>query len=95
MGHGGVYLKTGLDVFGALDPSDTDEIRVVPHPLQQAVLDDAGSLGFRLYQAESEYDPRKGDPYLFSQQLEFLSRPRPAYNLSRMALTIKVSPAAF
>ncbi len=69
--HGRVYLRTGLDVSGALDPNDTEEIRVVPHPPQRDVLDAAGNLGFRLYQAENEYDPRKGDPYTFAQQLEF------------------------
>lgn len=71
IGHGRVYLKTGLDIASAIDPSDTDDIRVVPHPLQQAVLDAASSLGFRLYQVENEYNPRKGAPHPFVQQLEF------------------------
>jgi sporulation-control protein spo0M len=42
--------------------------------MQQAVLDAAGSLGFHLQQVENEYNPRKGAPLPFVQQLEF--RPR-------------------
>jgi sporulation-control protein len=90
LGHERVYLKTGLDVSGALDPSDTDESRVVPHPLQQAVLDAAGNLGFRLYQAENEFDPRKGDPYPFGQQLEFRPQGRYAGHVEELELVFKL-----
>ncbi len=90
LGHERVYLRTGLDVSGALDPSDTDEIRVVPHPLQQAVLDAAENLGFRLYQAENEYDPRKGDPYPFIQQLEFRPQGRYAGHVEELELVFKL-----
>lgn len=90
LGHGRVYLKTGLDISGAIDPSDTDDIRVVPHPLQQAVLDAAGSLGFRLYQVENEYNPRKGDPYPFVQQLEFRPHGRYAGRVEELELIFKL-----
>ncbi|QIN79832.1 hypothetical protein GBA65_16295 [Rubrobacter marinus] len=60
LGRHDVYVRTGLDVPNAIDPSDVDPIRVAPHPLQQAVLDAAGNLGFRLRQVENEHDPRKG-----------------------------------
>lgn len=74
LGGRSVSVRTGLEVPGAIDPSDTDEIQVTPTPMQRAVLEAADSLGFRLYQVESEYNPRKGAPLPFVQQLEF--RPR-------------------
>lgn len=58
LGHTYLYATTGLDISGALDPSDSDEIRVNPNALQQAVLEAAQSLGFILYQVENEHDPR-------------------------------------
>lgn len=74
LGRGSVSVRTGLEVPNAIDPSDTDEIRVTPTPMQQAVLEAADNLGFRLQQVEAEYNPRKGAPLPFVQQLEF--RPR-------------------
>jgi sporulation-control protein len=70
LGHTRIYIKTGLDVPNALDPSDRDEIQVGPDAVQQAVLDAAQNLGFRLYQVENEYSPSKGYPHPFVQQLE-------------------------
>ena len=74
IGRGSVSVKTGLEVPNAIDPSDTDEIRVTPTPMQQAVLDAADRLGFYLQQVETEYSPRKGAPLPFVQQLEFKPR---------------------
>lgn len=71
LGRGSVSVKTGLEIPNAIDPSDTDEIRVNPTPLQRAVLEAADNLGFRLQQVETEYNPRKGSPLPFVQQLEF------------------------
>ena len=71
LGPHDVYVRTGLDVPNATDPSDVDPIRVAPHPLQQAVLDAAGNLAFRLRQVENEYAPRKGAPLPFVQIFEF------------------------
>lgn len=71
LGPHDVYVCTGLDVTGAVDPGDTDPIRVAPHPLQQAVLDAAENLGFRLRQVENEYDPHNGPPIPFVQLFEF------------------------
>jgi sporulation-control protein len=76
LGHTSVSVKTGLEIPNAIDPSDTDEIRVTPTSMQQAVLDAAGSLGFHLQQVENEYNPRKGAPLPFVQQLEFRPRGR-------------------
>ena len=74
LGRGSVSVRTGLEIPNAIDPSDTDDIRVVPTRMQQAVLEAADDLGFRMQQVENEYNPRKGAPLPFVQQLEF--RPR-------------------
>lgn len=91
MGRHGVQVRTGLDVSGAIDPSDADEIQVAPHPLQQAVLDAAQSLGFQLRQAENEYDPRKGTPLPFVQQLEFRPHGRYAGHVEEIELIFKLA----
>lgn len=51
-----VYLKTGLDIKMAVDPSDTDGIEVLPHPLIDAVLNVVEKIGFQLYRVEYEFD---------------------------------------
>ncbi len=88
--HQGVYVRTGLDVAGAIDPSDTDPIRVAPHPLQQAVLEAAQNLGFQLRQVENEYNPRKGAPLPFVQQLEFRPHGRYAGRVEEIELILKL-----
>lgn len=41
-----VWLKTGLDVAWAVDPSDEDDVEVVPGPHLEALLAAAEELGF-------------------------------------------------
>ena len=91
LGRHDVYVRTGLDVQGAIDPSDVDPIRVAPHPLQQAVLDAAGNLGFHLRQVENEYDPRKGAPLPFVQQFEFRPEGRYRGKVEEIELVFKLS----
>ena len=83
-------MRTGLDVSGAIDPSDADPIQVSPHPLQQAILEAAQNLGFQLRQVENEYDPRRGAPLPFVQQLEFRSRGRYAGRVEEVELVFKL-----
>jgi sporulation-control protein len=95
LGRTHLYAKTGLDISGALDPSDSDEIRVNPNALQQAVLEAAQSLGFILYQVENEHDPRKGHPRPFVQQLEFRPTGGPyAGHVEELELVFKMGPDA-
>jgi sporulation-control protein len=49
-----VYVMTGLDITMALDPKDTDMLRVMPHPLQARFLQSLEELGFYLWQDELE-----------------------------------------
>jgi len=72
-----VWLKTGLDIDNAVDPTDHDHIEVDPHPYAQAVLDAVQSLGFRLRKAQCEYASRLGGRLPFVQEFEFA--PPPAY----------------
>lgn len=73
-----IYLVTGIDISGALDPKDTDSVTVRPQPLQARVLTAIDQLGFQLWQDETEYHgqwARYGSPIV--QELEF--RPTGAY----------------
>ena len=70
-----VWLKTGLDIDNAVDPTDHDHIEVDPHPYAQAVLDAVQSLGFRLRKAQCEYASRLGGRLPFVQEFEFAPPP--------------------
>ncbi len=54
VGKSKVWVDTNLDIDMALDKSDKDYIKVVPNQLQQAVFDALQSIGFQLYDADSE-----------------------------------------
>jgi sporulation-control protein len=51
-GRNFVWLRSGLDVPWALDPSDKDALQVHPNPAQANVLHAMESLGFRLYKVD-------------------------------------------
>lgn len=70
IGGNSVYVKTGLDIPIALDPTDKDEIEVVPGPIVQAIFDAMNELGFRLHKADCEIAyPKYGQNYV--QEFEF------------------------
>lgn len=52
-----IFLKTGLDIKMAKDPTDLDRIEVFPHPTVEKVLGEIESSGFILYRLFSEYFP--------------------------------------
>ncbi|TCS92830.1 sporulation protein [Hazenella coriacea] len=64
-----VYLKTGLDIKMAIDPSDTDRIEVLPTPYVQKVLQQFEDAGFVLYQIHNEFDDQCDPP--FFQMLKY------------------------
>lgn len=72
VGHARVWLKTGLDIAMAVDPTDTDHLDVRPSKDAQVILDAVELLGFRLRQAEVEYTGRWGRNFPFMQQFEFV-----------------------
>jgi sporulation-control protein len=42
-----VWLETGVDIDWAVDPSDSDDVTVVPNEFVAALFDACGDLGFR------------------------------------------------
>ncbi|MBA4602838.1 sporulation protein [Thermoactinomyces mirandus] len=72
-----VYLKTGLDIKMAIDPSDQDMIEVHPHPVVQKCLKQVEESEFILYQIYNQYDSgSKAHP--FQQVFQF--RPTGRYH---------------
>jgi sporulation-control protein len=53
-GRNFVWLRSGLDVPWAMDPSDKDALQVYPNPPQANVLQAMEALGFRLYKVDIE-----------------------------------------
>lgn len=53
-GRSQVWLQTGLDIKGAIDPQDKDLIEVAPHPYVSAFFDAVDGLGFKLREVENE-----------------------------------------
>jgi sporulation-control protein len=51
-GRNFVWLRSGLDVPWAMDPSDKDALQVYPNPPQANVLQAMETLGFRLYKVD-------------------------------------------
>jgi sporulation-control protein len=55
-GRNFVWLKSGLDVAWAMDPTDKDALQVHPNQAQANVLQAMEQIGFRLYKVD--IDPR-------------------------------------
>ncbi|MEH7115870.1 sporulation protein [Neobacillus vireti] len=73
IGRSKVWVTTGLDIKGAVDPSDQDYLKVVPNPLMSAVFETIDQLGFRLREADCEEAPRRLRGRLpFVQEFEFV-----------------------
>lgn len=72
IGHTNTWISSHLDIAMAIDKKDRDYVKVVGNPLQQALFDAVGSLGFQLVEAECEGAEQmqfNGAPYV--QELEF------------------------
>lgn len=54
MGSSRVWLQTGLDIKGAVDPQDRDYLNVVMHPMVEAFVAAAERIGLRLYKVDVE-----------------------------------------
>jgi sporulation-control protein len=62
-----VWVRTGLDIKNAVDPTDRDTISIVPTPLVGAFFQSLSQLGFRLRNADCEQ--AKG---IFRNRLPFI-----------------------
>ncbi|GHH98319.1 sporulation protein [Neobacillus kokaensis] len=73
IGRSKIWVTTGLDIKGGVDPSDKDYIKVVPNPLMTAVFHAVDHLGFRIREADCEEVPRRLRGRLpFVQEFEFV-----------------------
>ncbi|PLS01592.1 sporulation protein [Neobacillus cucumis] len=73
IGRSKVWVTTGLDIKGAIDPNDQDYLKVVPNPLMSAVFNAVDQLGFRIREADCEEAPRRLRGRLpFVQEFEFV-----------------------
>ncbi|MGG1674657.1 sporulation protein [Neobacillus sp. NRS-1170] len=73
IGRSKVWVSTGLDIKGGVDPNDQDQLKVVPNPLMTAVFNAIDNLGFRIREADCEEAPRRLRGRLpFVQEFEFV-----------------------
>ena len=69
-GHCKVWVHTGLDIKGAIDPKDRDYLSVLPHPLVNEFFGAAERLGFRLREVDLEKSSHRNGQ-VFKQEFEF------------------------
>jgi sporulation-control protein len=73
IGRSKIWVTTGLDIKGGVDPSDKDYLKVVPNPLMSAVFNAIDNIGFRIREADCEEAPRRLRGRLpFVQEFEFV-----------------------
>lgn len=73
LGHTPVWIKTGLDIQMAVDPTDKDQIRVEPDAETSAIFEAIEQLGFRLRKAYCGTAPRYMRRRLpFLQEFEYV-----------------------
>lgn len=73
IGRTKVWLSTGLDIKNAVDPTDTDYVRVLPNKGMSAILSAVEDLGFRLREADCEQAPYRMRRRLpFVQEFEYV-----------------------
>ncbi|WP_337061043.1 sporulation protein [Kineococcus sp. G2] len=87
--HVGVVTK--LVIAGAVDPGDLDAVTVAPLPVQQAVVDALGSLGWRFKHADVEKGRVRGSDLPFYQELEF-APPRGVRGVNELEVTFLADP---
>lgn len=73
IGRSKVWVTTGLEIKGGVDPSDKDFLKVIPNQLMTAVFNAVDNLGFRIREADCEEAPRRLRGRLpFVQEFEFV-----------------------
>ncbi|WP_176237577.1 sporulation protein [Palleronia marisminoris] len=66
------FVRTRVNVPGAVDPTDKDPVRLLPTPAMLAVISGLEQAGFALTETEVEHNPRRANPFV--QEFDF--RPR-------------------
>ncbi|WP_026560719.1 sporulation protein [Bacillus sp. J37] len=73
VGSSKVWLQTGVDIKGSIDPTDRDIIKIEPHHLMEKTINALNELGFSLRNVKNEaasYKVRKRLPFV--QEFEFI-----------------------
>ncbi|GAB3959522.1 sporulation protein [Streptomyces sparsus] len=87
-------VRTELAVAGAKDKGDLDPLTVSPLPVQEAVLEALGRLGFGFRSADLEYGHIRGtgQQLPFYQEIELDPAPQYAYAMRELEVTFLTSP---
>lgn len=87
-------VRTELAVSGAKDKGDLDRLTVGPLPVQEAVLEALGQLGFGFRSADLEYGRigGTGQRLPFFQEIELAPAPQYAHQVNEIELTFLASP---
>ncbi|MEV5787392.1 sporulation protein [Streptomyces sp. NPDC052287] len=88
-------VRTELAVAGARAKGDLDPLTVRPLPVQEAVLEALGQLGFGFRSADLEYGHigGTGQRLPFYQEIELAPAPRYAHAVNEIELTFLATPA--
>ncbi|MFD5859093.1 sporulation protein [Streptomyces chartreusis] len=88
-------VRTELSVAGAKDKGDLDPLAVGPLPVQEAVLEALGQLGFGFRSADLEYGRigGTGQQLPFYQEIEITPSPRYAHRVNEIEVTFLAGPA--
>ncbi|MET8468364.1 sporulation protein [Streptomyces sp. NPDC006422] len=87
-------VRTELAVAGAKDKGDLDQLAVGPLPVQEAILEAFGQLGFGFTSADLEYGHigGTGQRLPFYQEIELAPPARYAHAVNEIELTFLASP---
>ncbi|MFI5808510.1 sporulation protein [Streptomyces sp. NPDC051561] len=87
-------VRTELSVAGAKDKGDLDQLVVRPLPVQEAVLEALGQLGFGFKSADLEYGRigGTGQQLPFYQEIELSPAPQYAHAMREVEVTFLVNP---
>ncbi|MDQ0932654.1 sporulation protein [Streptomyces turgidiscabies] len=87
-------VRTELAVAGAKDKGDLDALTVGPLPVQEAVLEALGQLGFGFRSADLEYGRigGTGQQLPFYQEIELAPAPQYAHQVNEIELTFLAGP---
>ncbi|GGZ32592.1 sporulation protein [Streptomyces poonensis] len=87
-------VRTELAVAGAKDKGDLDQLAVAPLPVQEAILEAFGQLGFGFRSADLEYGRigGTGQQLPFYQELELTPAPQYAHQTNEIEVTFLAGP---
>jgi sporulation-control protein len=87
-------VRTELAVAGAKDKGDLDQLAVRPLPVQEAILEALGRLGFGFKSADLEYGRigGTGQQLPFYQEIELTPAPQYAQAVNEIELTFLATP---